>query len=223
MRSHDRSGMRIGAIVGAAASAILLIGVAVAAYIVLIKAPTDLARNTAEGIRELFNFTPRVSIDQTVIIEQNTPILEVATVSRTVTVDHLWSHTWLGSTKTLHMKGVYTAKAGFDLRQPFEVDIRKNPLRVIASLPPPRLLSLQMNHYDILRDESGWWNRISDEDRERAVEELSGTARSRAEASGILEEAQATAELRIREIVERNGATVEFQPVYIEGRSIPRE
>ncbi|MGB2957403.1 MAG: DUF4230 domain-containing protein [Bacteroidota bacterium] len=223
IRSQSNSGKRIGAIVGAAVSAILLVGVAVAAYIVLVKAPTDLAQNTADGIRELFNFTPRVSIEQTVVIEQNTPILEVATVSRTITVDHLWSHTWLGSTKTLHLKGVYTGKAGFDLRQPFEVDIRKNPLRVIASLPPPQLLSLQMDRYDILRDESGWWNRISDEDREKAVEELTGTAYSRAEASGILEEARTTAEMRIREIVERNGSTVEFQPMYIEGRSIPRE
>jgi hypothetical protein len=223
MRSQGKQGLRIGAIVAATASAILLVGVAVAAYIILIKAPTDLAQNTADGIRELFNFTPRVSIEQTVVIEQNTPILEVATVSRTITVDHLWSHTWLGSTKTLHLKGVYTAKAGYDLRQPFEVDIRKNPLRVIASLPPPRLLSLEMERYDILRDESGWWNRLSDEDREKAVGDLHETAHSRAEGSGILEEAQATAELRIREIVERNGSTVEFQPMHIEGHTVPRE
>ena len=223
IQPEGSSGKRIGALVGATVSAILLVGVAVAAYIVLVKAPSDLARNTADGIRELFNFTPRVSIEQTVVIEQNTPILEVATVSRTITVNHLWSHTWLGSTKTLHLKGVYTVKAGFNLRQPFAVDIQKNPLRVIASLPPPRLLSLQMDRYDILRDESGWWNRISNEDREEAVEELSGTAHSQAEASGILEEAQATAEMRIREIVERNGSTVEFQPMNIERRSLPGE
>ena len=223
IQPEGSSGKRIGALVGATVSAILLVGVAVAAYIVLVKAPSDLARNTADGIRELFNFTPRVSIEQTVVIEQNTPILEVATVSRTIIVDHLWSHTWLGSTKTLHLKGVYTVKAGFNLRQPFAVDIQKNPLRVIASLPPPRLLSLQMDRYDIRRDESGWWNRISNEDREEAVEELSGTAHSRAEASGILEEAQATAEMRIREIVERNGSTVEFQPMNIERRSLPGE
>jgi hypothetical protein len=223
MESERTPRLRIGAIAAATASAILLVGVAVAAYIVLIKAPTDLAENTAEGIRELFNFTPRVSIEQTVVIEQNTPILEVATVSRTVTVDHQWSHTWLGSTKTLHLKGVFTAKAGFDLRQPFTVDIQKNPLRVVASLPPPQLLSLQMERYDILRDESGWWNRISDEDRERAVGDLHKTAHARAEASGILKDAQATAEMRIREIVERNGSTVAFQPLHIEDRTVPQE
>ena len=83
------------AIVGAIAAAILLSGVAIAAYIVFVKAPTDLAHNTAQGIREFFNFTPRVSIEQTVIIEENTPILEVATLSRTLTVDHRWSHTWV--------------------------------------------------------------------------------------------------------------------------------
>jgi hypothetical protein len=203
------------AIVGAIAAAILLSGVAIAAYIVFVKAPTDLAYNTAQGIRELFNFTPRVSIEQTVIIEENTPILEVATLSRTLAVEHRWSHTWLGSTKTLHLRGVFTAKAGFDLRHPFEVNIEKTPLRVIATLPPPQLLSLQMDRFAIIQDESGWWNRISDDDREEAFEELSTAAFTRAEASGILEEALATAESRIREIVERNGSTVQFRHMEI--------
>ncbi|MCK5573174.1 MAG: DUF4230 domain-containing protein [Bacteroidetes bacterium] len=211
------------AIVGAIAAAILLSGVAIAAYIVFVKAPTDLAHNTAQGIREFFNFTPRVSIEQTVIIEENTPILEVATLSRTLTVDHRWSHTWVSSTKTLHVRGVFTAKAGFDLRHPFEINIEKNPLRVIATLPPPQLLSLQMDRYTVIQDESGWWNRISDDDREEAFEELSATAFARAEASGILQEALATAESRIREIVERNGSTVEFRHMEILERRDPGE
>jgi hypothetical protein len=67
-----------------------------------------------------------------------------------------------------------------------------------------------MNSYKILRDESGWWNRLSDADRESAVNALQQIARSKAESSGMMREALTTIEQRIREIVERNGAIVEF-------------
>ena len=112
-------------------------------YLILVKAPHDLANNIAGGIRDAFNITPRVTIQQTVVIEQTTPILEVATVSRNLFVDHSWSHTWLGSTKTISLQASYTAKAGFDLREPFFVTIERNPLRVFTQLPPSRLLSLE--------------------------------------------------------------------------------
>jgi hypothetical protein len=196
----------------AVALAIVMIGSGIAAYIVLVKAPLDLARNTAEGIREFFNFTPRVQVNQTVVIEQNIPILEVATVSRSLFVDHTWSHTWLASTKTLELQGTFTAKAGFDLHEPFRIVIERSPLRVFAVLPRPKILSLQMDSYRVVKDDDGWWNRISERDRERTFQDLQALARTKVEASGILAEAQATAESRIREIVERNGAIVEFRP-----------
>ncbi len=193
-----------------AVSALLLIAAAWSFYAIFFKAPMDLATATAGGIKELFNFTPRVTINQTVVIEQSAPIMEVATIAQQVMVDHAWSHTWLGSTKTIRLIGTFTAKAGFDLKEPFTIAIEKNPLRVRASLPPPKLLSLTMDSYRIALDESGWWNRVTDTDREAAVRDLQATARARAEGSGILEEARTTAEQRIREIVERNGAPVEF-------------
>jgi hypothetical protein len=42
------------------------------------------------------------------------------------------------------------------------------------------------------------------------VEQLQSTARAQAESSGMLEEARTSAEQRIKEIVQRNGSTVEF-------------
>lgn len=196
----------------AVALAILMIGSGIAAYIVLVKAPLDLARNTAEGIREFFNFTPQVQVNETVVIEQNIPVLEVATVSRSLFVDHTWSHTWLASTKTLELQGTFTAKAGFDLHEPFRIVIERSPLRVFAVLPRPKILSIQMDSYRVVKDDDGWWNRISERDREHAFQDLQVLARTKVEASGILTEAQATAESRIREVIERNGAIVEFRP-----------
>lgn len=204
--------MRTRTMVAAAGLLLLLFGVMTAAYILFVHTPMKLADATAGGIKEIFNFTPRVTIDQTVVIEQNAPIMEMATVSREVLVDHSWSHHWLGSTKSLRVVGAFTAKAGFDLHEPFTIAIEKNPLRVRATMPPARILSLTMKSYRIEEDESGWWNRISNADREAAVLELQETARAKAVSSGILDEAKKSIEQRIREVVEKNGATVEFQP-----------
>ena len=199
-------------VIGGFVALVLIIIAAWSLYSVFIKAPTELATATARGIQEVFNFTPRVKIDQTVVVEQNTPILELATVSRDVMIDYSWSHTWLGSTKSIRLVGTFTAKAGFNLKEPFTIEISRAPLSVKASMPAPRLLSLTMNSYKIARDESGWWNRITIADREQAVRNLQDNARREVEASGILDEARSTVEQRIREIIERNGATVEFVP-----------
>jgi hypothetical protein len=67
-----------------------------------------------------------------------------------------------------------------------------------------------MDSYRIAADESGWWNRISSDDREAGVEQLQFTARTQAESSGMLEEARTSAEQRIKDIVQKNGSTVEF-------------
>jgi hypothetical protein len=203
-------GVRAVTIMGILA-VVLFMGGTYAAYHLLIQAPAKLAQVTAEGIRSLFQITPRVKVNEVVVIEQSSPILEIATVSRQMLVDHEWSHTWLGSTKTLHVRGVFMAKAGYDLRKPFEFQITGSPLRVAARLPNPELLSLQMDSYEVLQDESGWWNRLTKEDRTNAVTALGALARQKAEVSGILEEVGRSAEARIRELVERNGAVVRFE------------
>jgi hypothetical protein len=197
-------------LITALAVGVVLVAGAIAFYLVLVRAPAEIAGNVAEEFREFFNFTPRVTIDQTVVIEQSNPIMEVSTLSRNLFVEDRWEDQWVGSTKTVEIRGSFTLKAGFDLKEPFTINITRYGLAIQAGLPEPRILSLEMNTYDIIKDENGWWNRVSDQDREEAFYRLRTAARKAAEDSGILEEARATAEERIREIVQRNGSTVEF-------------
>jgi hypothetical protein len=197
----------------AAAVVIVIAAVTMACYVVVVKVPLDLAYKTAEGVRRIFNFTPQVRINQTIVIEQNTPILEVAIVSREMFIDHSWQQTWMGSTKAIQIQGVFMAKAGFDLQEPFRIDIERRPLHVVARVPPPKLLSIEMKEYKVLKDENGWWNNVTLQDREEAVRQMRAEAIERAKHSGLLEESQASVEARIREIVERNGATAVFRKV----------
>lgn len=193
------------------AGAFILVAVTVSLYLA-IRTPIDvagsLAESTARAFREAFNFTPRISIDQTVVFEQNTPIAELATVKRDLWTEYTWTHTWIGSTKKIVVRGVFTAKAGFDLHKPFHIDIRRDPLHISTSIPPAELLSLDLKEYKLMEDEDGWWNKLTPADRQQAVRGLLRVARDKAATSGICEEAQRTVEERIQDIVERNNRNI---------------
>lgn len=177
-------------------------------FYIAVRTPVDvagsLAQSTATAIREMFNVTPRITVDEVVVVEQNSPIAELATVERELYTQYTWKHSWLGSTKELTVRGVFLAKAGFDLRKPFHIDIRRNPLTISTQLPPAELLSLDMQKYSVVTDEDGWWNKVTAHDRQQAVRALLRSAREKAADSGIREEAERSFEERIREIIARN-------------------
>jgi hypothetical protein len=206
-----------------AAAAVLAAG---AFYLLVIRPPLEFARSTAEGFRHFFHFTPQVTVNETVVVEQSAPIAELATISRTVFVETDWSHTWLHSTKRIVLRGVFEAKAGFDLHQPFTVAIQRDPLAsyprrhaVTARMPHAKILSLQLNEYHVLRDEDGWWNRLSPADREDAFRILQEEAYSKAVGSGILKESEETIEQRIREIIGNQGGDVRVVLMFDPGGS----
>ncbi len=196
--------------IGIAIIALVLMGGG-AFYLLVIRPPLEFAHTTAEGFRQFFNFTPQVIVNETVVVEQSTPIAELATISRKVFVETDWSHTWLHSTKRIVLRGVFEAKAGFDLHQPFTVSIRNDS--VTARMPRAKILSLQLDDYHVVSDESGWWNKISAEDRDDAFRTLQEQAYSRAIASGILEESEQSIEQRIQEIIGKQRVTIQrYEP-----------
>jgi hypothetical protein len=174
----------------------------------------------ADSFRSAFNFQPQVRINDIVILEQSAPIAELAMESKRVLAQHSYESTWVYSTKTMEIYGVFTAKAGFDLKQPFIVRIQKAPPKLFVHLPEPKLLSLEMDNYHILRDEDGYWNKIDATEREAAMDHLKTNARQKVLASPLLSEAKAELEKRIQEIVAKDGYSVEFE--YATPITIPR-
>ena len=184
----------------AAAAAIVIAAGAGVFYFVAVKAPTYLAHNAKEetldaakrmarGFQSVFHFTPQVTVGNTTVIEQAVAIAELATVQQDVIVRYEWSQTWLGSTKTMELQGVYKAKAGFDLHEPFHISVDEKT--IAASFPASKLLSLEMTDYKILKDESGWWNSITPAEREGAIAAMQAQAKMKAAEAGLLAEARA--------------------------------
>ncbi len=172
------------------AVAVAAMAIASAVYIVVVKVPTDLARNAADGLRQTLNFTPEVRLNGTVVVQQSAPILELATVSKDILVEDAYTHTFFGSTKTLVVRGVFTAKAGFNLKEKFLLTVKTNPTTLVAEFPAPKLLSLEMTQYNVVQEESGWWNKLTTKEREAAVNRLRQKAHAEILASSILLDAE---------------------------------
>ncbi|HEY5779192.1 MAG TPA: DUF4230 domain-containing protein [Terrimicrobiaceae bacterium] len=168
---------------------------------------TQEARRIAESLAadfdKTFNFTPQIRVDSIVVVAGNTPVLELVTAQRQMLVRNRWTHTWLHSTKNFELEATFTAKAGFDLTEPFRIAIDPRTGSISAELPSPKLLSLGMSDVRVIQDEDGLWNKLTAEDREMAFRALEGKARETIAGSSLLPEARLEAEKQIRELIKR--------------------
>jgi hypothetical protein len=180
----------------------------------------SVAQRVALGFKQRLGFTPSVSVNGLTVIEQTLPILELANVQQNIFREYKWTHTFLGSTKILVLRGEFQVKAGFDLKEEFAInidDVRVAPntstkQRVTMRLPEAKLLSVEMKNYSVVTDENGWWNKITLEDRTNAVNALQQDARLAAEQAGIRTKSQETIEKQIRDIVKDKGGA---EPTFI--------
>jgi hypothetical protein len=176
---------------------------------------TDTARQTGEILAAEFqrtlNFTPEIRVNSVVIVAASTPVSEFVVLEKKALVRHRWTQTWLHSTKNFEIEATFTAKAGFDLTEPFQVDIDPATKTVGALLPAPRILSFGMGEVRILRDEDGLWNKLTEADREQAFAALEKKAREQLENSSFLAEARTQAEERIAAVLQAAGQDVEIR------------
>jgi hypothetical protein len=162
------------------------------------------ARDASAWIKEVFGIIPEVRVREVVVHGQSAPVAELAVIEKTFPLTYQWKQTWMGSTKTLTVEGMWRAKAGFDLFKPFQVSIDPETRQVSADLPPAEILSVELESGPELKGESGWWNRLSDEDRSAVVAEFSRRARAQAQESGLTAEAEAEAARRLQTLADRN-------------------
>ena len=192
---------------------LLIAGLAAGLMVVVIlfftnRATTEIramGADIAARFETAFNVSPEVRVDGLVIIEAKTPLLEVATASRSIVVRHRWEHTHLYSTKVLEIEAPFTAKAGFNLEEPFRVRIDPHTRIVSADLPKPQILSTEMGEIKILRDEDGLWNKLTAVDREEAFRALREQAKKQFDETALLNEARQEAEARVRELLDSTG------------------
>ena len=204
---------------------ILLITVCVTAYVIVVVIPTQLAERSYEGAKQIgrdiskaFQFTPEITVNNTVVLQQQTPILELATLSQNFRHEYEWTNTRFGSTKKISIKGSFEAKAGFDLNKRFALEIYED--KALVFLPKPQLLSIESLNDIKFEDENGYWNWVDMNDRSKAINAFTSDARKYAQQAEFVTKAQQAMENKMREILKLHGKEMEIH--YSEGERIRR-
>lgn len=195
---------------------VLLFAVCLAAYVLLVVIPRrvaeqsyDGARRIGQDIRELFQATPRITVNNRVIVERESDIFEIAAVSQRFHHTYRWKNTRLGSTKEIEVSGTFQSKAGYDINEAFTIDIKDG--RAVVTLPEPRVLSVTLLGDIEFRDEGGWWNWVDSGDRTRAINAFMEDARRHAGRSMNKERINRTVAERLAGVVGQHVREVEVR------------
>ena len=186
---------------------ILIVTGTVAAYILLVTIPTEIARRSYEGartlgedIRKAFQFTPEIKVNNTIVLNQQTSVFELSVLQQNFEHRYVWENSWLGSTKKIFITGTFNAKVGFDLHRRFSITLRDNKAYVI--LAEPRTLSVESKSDITYRDEQGIWNWVSVDDRTRATNAFIRDARGYADRAPFVRDAKVEMERRLQTLLE---------------------
>lgn len=184
----------------------LIIFGTIAAYVLLVTIPTEMARRSYEGaktlgedFRKAFQFTPQIKVNNTIVLNQQTPVFELSVLSQNFEHRYEWEHSWLGSTKRIFIAGTFNAKVGFDLNQRFSITLRDEKAYVF--LPPPETLSVESLGDISYRDEHGVWNWVNAENRASATNAFLADARRYANRAPFVQDAKAQMESKLRELL----------------------
>ncbi len=165
----------------------------------------DLGRRIWDGLERRLNLRPEIRIDRETRMEFDRAGLHLVTLKRDFTHEFLWEHQWAGSTKSIRLKGFFTASAGFDLDESFYLNINSEDLTVDLSLPEARLIACELNDYKAEEDD-GWWNKITTEERHRAVNDMVASAKqSMQKNADLLREARRLLESQVAGVIEESG------------------
>lgn len=194
----------------------LIIVGTIAAYVVVVVIPTQLtqraykaAQTLGEDFRKAFQFTPEVIVDKTVVLNQQTEVFELAVLSQNFEHRYSWTHSWLGSTKKIDIRGSFDAKVGFDLHQKFVLTVQDE--KVIISLAAPVVLSVEPKGDIRYQDENGIWNWVNLDDRTKATNMFIVDARNYAEQADFVQDAKVKMEERLETFFKPYGKEVEIR------------
>ncbi|MBL7872366.1 MAG: DUF4230 domain-containing protein [Cyclobacteriaceae bacterium] len=185
---------------------VLLIVGSITAYVVLVTIPTQLvkrsyeaAKTLGEDFKKAFQFTPEITVDQTIVLNQQTQVFELAVLSQNFGHDYIWTNTWLGSTKQIFITGSFEAKAGFDLHRRFSIELTDD--KAYVTLPEPSLLSIESQGDITYRDENGMWNWVDMNDRTKATNAFIKDARVYAAQAVFVKDARSKMEEQLKTLL----------------------
>jgi len=175
------------------------------------RAVREISHGISQEFKNAFDTTPLITVNNRVVVSESHAIAELATASRTLSTETTLTSTWLHSTKTISVRGVFVGKAGFDLNESVKIDLRTTSKQVTITLPEPKILSVEMTQSEITDQQGGIVNWLSPDDYQAALKQLNDVAKQQLVASSIQQAAKDEMEKRIRAMAALKGLPVKIQ------------
>jgi len=183
---------------------------------------TSAVDHTINSVRDAFNAVlkvqPEVTVNQRVVLTQTAPIAELAVVTKEelVTIgmnEHLEVLTLQIplTEKKLTAEATFRLKAGFDLREPFSVEIDPVTHHLHAVMPHAKILSVEQVGDLTYHGEDATLNRITDDERTQILTNLNAAAHDAAEKSSLKADAEQQVSQRLEDIMNHNGQSLEIE------------
>lgn len=178
--------------------------------------------HTVASVRDAFaqvlRVQPQITVDKRVILTQTAPIAELAVVTKEELVtlgfsEHLevLSFQVPLTEKKVTVEATYRLKAGFDLREPYSVEIDPTTHSIQAKMPHAKILSVEQIGTLVYHGEDAVLNRITDEERAKILDNLNTAAHQAAEESSLKADAEKQVTDRLKDIFQHNGQAVEIE------------
>jgi len=160
------------------------------------------AQSVAAAFNTLLNFTPQVTVQNIIIVEETRPASDLITARKDVHITHKIKDEWLHSKKEFEISGVFVATAGFDLtNKRCKLSIDGNPPHIVARFPKAKILAVTMKSFEIIKDEDGIFNKIKPEERESAIRQLTPMAiRTARDRSSLLADARENLDKQLQSV-----------------------
>jgi hypothetical protein len=173
---------------------------------------SDTAREIAEKVATAFEVQPQVTVDRRTIVEQKNAVLQLVTLEKTITERQRITDSWMNSTKILEVECDFVVRAGFDLTKPFVIDVDRNGSSLRVTLPPAKILGVEIRDVRFLRDEDGLVNKLTPADREAALRDLRNQIGLAVRKEGLPAQARAIAVKRLTDLLSARDRTIRFEP-----------
>ena len=171
-----------------------------------------------DAFSEVLRVRPQVTVNRRIVLTQTAPLAELAVVTKEELVtlgfdEHLevLSMQIPLTEKKLTAQAVYRIKAGFDLREPFSVEIDPVTHALRAAMPHAKILSVEQVGDLTCHGEDSLLNRVTDAERAQILGNLNAAAHDAAEKSTLKMEAEQQVAQRLKEIMSHNGQSLQIE------------
>ena len=113
-------------------------------------------------LADAFQLRPRIVVKDKVFSEAAQDVMQLTVLTKETQVTHESDQSWFGSTKHIRIRATVRLHAGFDLDKECQVAVKGTTVTV--TLPPAKILSTEVVHWDVDQLQDGLWNRIHPED-----------------------------------------------------------